>query len=48
MKAKQILNEQTIKEAFKHLVKKEPLFESVLIEKNYELVFLIKRKVLKG
>ena len=48
MKAKQILNEQTIKEAFKYLVKKEPLFESVLIEKNYELVLFNKKKGFEG
>ena len=48
MKAREMLNDQNIKEAFEHLIKKEPLFESVLIEKNYELVLFNKKKGFEG
>jgi len=48
MKARETLNDQNIKKAFEHLVNKEPLFESVLIEKNYELVLFNKKKGFEG
>ena len=48
MKAREMLNDQNIKEAFEHLVNKEPLFESVLREKNYELVLFNKKKGFEG
>ncbi len=48
MKPRETLNDHNIKEAFEHLIRKEPLFESVLIEKNYELVLFNKKKGFEG
>lgn len=48
MKDRRTLNNQNIKVAFDHLINEEPLFESVLIEKNYELKLFNKKKGFEG
>ena len=37
MKDNNILNDQSLKKGFKHLIQKEPLFKAVLEQKNYEI-----------
>ena len=44
MQVKEILNDQTLNDAFNHLIKKEPLFKKVLEEKNYEINPFNKKK----
>ena len=34
METREILNDQTLNDAFKHLIKEEPLFKKVLEDKN--------------
>ena len=48
MQVKEILNDQTLNDAFNHLIKKEPLFKKVLEEKNYEINPFNKKKGFEG
>ena len=44
MQVKEILNDQTLNDAFNHLIEKEPLFKKVLDENNYEINPFNKKK----
>tara|TARA_B100000427_G_scaffold297948_1_gene278661 strand:- start:538 stop:1164 length:627 start_codon:yes stop_codon:yes gene_type:complete len=48
MKGKETLNDQTLNNAFVHLIKKEPLFKAVLEEKNYKINLFNKKKGFEG
>ena len=48
MQVKEILNDQTLNDAFNHLIEKEPLFKKVLEEKNYEINPFNKKKGFEG
>ena len=48
MEARKILNDQTLNDAFEHLIKEEPLFEKVLEDKNYEINLFNKKKGFEG
>ena len=48
MKDKEILNDQSLKKVFKHLIQKEPLFKHVLEQKNYEIKLFNKKKGFEG
>ena len=48
MKGKETLNDQTLSDAFRHLIKKEPLFKTVLEDKNYKINLFNKKKGFEG
>ncbi len=48
MEAREILNDQTLNDAFKHLIKEEPLFKKVLEDKNYKINLFNKKKGFEG
>ena len=48
MKGKETLNDQTLNNAFVHLIKKEPLFKAVIEEKNYKINLFNKKKGFEG
>ena len=48
MQVKEILNDQTLNDAFNYLIEKEPLFKKVLEEKNYEINPFNKKKGFEG
>ena len=48
MKTREILNDQTLNDAFKHLIKEEPLFKKVLEDKNYKINLFNKKKGFEG
>ena len=48
MKDRDILNDQSLKKGFKHLIQKEPLFKAVLEQKNYEIKLFNKKKGFEG
>ena len=48
MKGRDILNDQNLRKGFKHLIKKEPLFKTVLEQKNYEIKLFNKKKGFEG
>ena len=48
MKDREILNDQSVKKGFKHLIQKEPLFKAVLEQKNYEIKLFKKKKGFEG
>ena len=48
MKDNNILNDQSLKKGFKHLIQKEPLFKAVLEQKNYEIKLFNKKKGFEG
>ena len=48
MKNREILNDQSLKKGFKHLIQKEPLFKAVLEQKNYEIKLFNKKKGFEG
>ena len=48
MEAREILNDQTLNDAFKHLMKEEPLFKKVLEDKNYKINLFNKKKGFEG
>ncbi len=48
METRETLNDQTLNDAFKHLIKKEPLFKKVLEEKNYKINLFNKKKGFEG
>ena len=48
MKGRDILNDQSLKKGFKHLIQKEPLFKAVLEQKNYEIKLFNKKKGFEG
>ena len=48
METREILNDQTLNDAFKHLIKEEPLFKKVLEDKNYKLNLFNKKKGFEG
>ena len=48
MKDREILNDQSLKKGFKHLMQKEPLFKAVLEQKNYEIKLFNKKKGFEG
>ena len=48
MKDRDVLNDQSLKKGFKHLIQKEPLFKSVLKQKNYEIKLFNKKKGFEG
>ena len=48
MKDREILNDQSLKKGFKHLIKKEPLFKAALEQKNYEIKLFNKKKGFEG
>ena len=48
MKDREILNDQSLKKGFKHLIQKEPLFEAVLEQKNYDIRLFNKKKGFEG
>ena len=48
MEAREILNDQTLNDAFKHLIKEEPLFKKVLEDKNYKINHFNKKKGFEG
>ena len=48
MKGKETLNDQTLSDAFHHLIKKEPLFKTVLEDKNYKINLFNKKKGFEG
>ena len=47
METREILNDQTLNDAFKHLIKEEPLFKKVLEDKNYK-INLFNKKIKKS
>ena len=48
METREILNDQTLNDAFKHLIKEEPLFKKVLEDKNYKINLFNKKKGFEG
>ena len=48
MEAREIINDQTLNDAFKHLIKEEPLFKKVLEDKNYKINHFNKKKGFEG
>ena len=48
METREILNDQTLNDAFKHLIKEEPLFKKVLEDKNYNINLFNKKKGFEG
>ena len=48
MKDREMLNDQSLKKAFKYLIQKEPLFKAVLEQKNYEIKLFNKKKGFEG
>ena len=48
METREILNDQTLNDAFKHLIKEEPLFKKVLEDKNYKINHFNKKKGFEG
>ena len=48
MKGRDILNDQSLKKGFKHLIQKEPLFKAVLEQKKYEIKLFNKKKGFEG
>ena len=48
MKGKETINNQTLNDAFKHLIKEEPLFKKVLEDKNYKINLFNKKKGFEG
>ena len=48
MEARELLNDQTLNDAFKHLIKEEPLFKKVLEDKNYKISLFKKKKGFEG
>ena len=48
MKGKETFNDQTLNDAFNHLIKKEPLFKTILEKKNYKINLFNKKKGFEG
>ena len=48
METREILNDQTLNDAFKHLIKEEPLFKKILKDKNYKISLFKKKKGFEG
>ena len=48
MEARELLNDQTLNDAFKHLIKEEPLFKKVLEDKNYKISLFKKKRGFEG
>jgi len=48
MKDRDILNDQNLRKGFNHLIKKEPLFKTLLKQKNYEIKLFNKKKGFEG
>ena len=48
METREILNDQTLNDAFKHLIKEEPLFKKILEDKNYKISLFKKKKGFEG
>jgi DNA-3-methyladenine glycosylase II len=48
MKGRDILNDQNLRKGFNHLIKKEPLFKTLLKQKNYEIKLFNKKKGFEG
>ena len=48
MEVRELLNDQTLNDAFKHLIKEEPLFKKILEDKNYKISLFKKKKGFEG